>query len=143
MLTFKVTEDSKQDRGGTFVLITAGQLICIPALMVGGMLGEGLSLGGVLFCTAAGGLILLGCACFMGVQSCRSGLPSTIVSAEGLGVQGARCISALLISITSTGWFGVQAAICGASFSVMAAETLGLSVPAWAVALFWGLVMTI
>jgi cytosine permease len=142
MITFKVKEDDRQG-WGSMALITAGQFICIPALMVGGMLGEGLSFGGVFFCAVAGGLILLGCACFMGAQSCRSGLPSTIVSAEGLGVQGARCISALLISIASAGWFGIQTGICGASFSVMAAEMLGLSVPAWAAALFWGLVMTL
>jgi cytosine permease len=111
--------------------------------MVGGMLGEGLSLGGVLFCVIAGGLILLGCACFMGMQSCRSGLPSTIVSAGGLGGSGARYISALLISITGMGWFGLQAAVCGTSCSIMMAETLGGSVPAWAAALFWGFIMTI
>jgi cytosine permease len=111
--------------------------------MVGGMLGSGLSLAGVVFCTLAGGLILWACACFMGARSVKSGLPSTVISAEGLGVSGARCISALLISITSIGWFGIQAAICGASFSVMTAETLGFSVPAWAAALLWGLVMTV
>jgi cytosine permease len=58
-----------------------------------------------------------------------------------MGVRGARFVPAMLITITSIGWFGVQAAVCGASFSVMAAEALGVSVPAWAAALFWGLVI--
>jgi cytosine permease len=142
ILTLKTKENDRQDRGGSLAIITAGQLLHISALMVGGMLGEGLSLGGLLFCVIAGGLILLGCACFMGIQSSRSGLPSTIISAAGLGVMGARCIPALLITITGIGWFGIQAAVCGASFSVMVSETLGLSVPAWAAALFWGLAMT-
>jgi cytosine permease len=142
MLTFRVKESDRRDQGGSLALVNVGQWFNISALMVGGMLGEGLSLGGVLFCGIAGGLILLGCVCFMGIQSSRFGLPSTIVSAEGLGVSGARCISALLISITSVGWFGIQAALCGVSFSVMMAETLGLVVPVWAAALFWGLAMT-
>jgi cytosine permease len=143
LFTFKVKEQDRQDRGGNLALITAGQLICIPALMVGGMLGEGLPLGGVLFCVIIGGLILLGCACFMGIQSCRSGEPSTIVCANGLGVLGARYVSALLITITSVGWFGVQAAVCGTSFSAMAVENLGVSVPAWGAVFFWGIVMTV
>jgi cytosine permease len=140
MLTFKIREQDRQN-WGSLALIIAGKWICLSALMMGGILIEGLSLGGLLFCVIAGGLILLGCALFMGILSCRSGLPSTIVSADGLGVLGARCISALLISITSIGWFGVQAALCGASFSVMVAEVLGLSIPAWGAALFWGVVM--
>jgi cytosine permease len=143
IFTFKVKENDRRDRGGSLALITAGQLLHISALMVGGMLGDELSLGGLFFCVIAGGLILLGCACFMGVRSSRSGLPATVVCAEGLGVMGARYIPALLISITGMGWFGIQAAACGASFSLIAAETLELSVPAWAAALFWGLVMTV
>ncbi|MDR2304497.1 MAG: cytosine permease, partial [Treponema sp.] len=105
MLTFKVKEEDRQGWGGMAV-ITAGQWLCIPALMVGGMLAEGLSLAGVAFCVAAGGLILLFCACFTGMRSSASGLPSVIICAEGLGVRGARCIPALLISITGIGWFG-------------------------------------
>jgi cytosine permease len=140
MLTFRVKEQDRQGWGDT-ALITAGQLLCIPALTVGGMLGEGLSLGGVAFCALAGTLILLACAGFMGAQSSKSGLPSTVVSAEGMGVRGARFVPAMLITITGIGWFGVQAAACGASFSSMAAEALGVSVPAWAATLFWGLVI--
>ncbi|MDR3193007.1 MAG: cytosine permease, partial [Treponema sp.] len=89
MLTFKVKDQDRQGWRGMAV-ITAGQLLCIPALMVGGMLGEGLSLAGAAFCTAAGGLILLVCVYFVGTQCSESGLPSTIISAEALGVRGAR-----------------------------------------------------
>jgi cytosine permease len=77
----------------------------------------------------------------MGTQSCKLGLSSTVISVNGLGIRGARFIPALLMTITSVGWFGVQAAVCGASFSVIMAEVLDVSVPAWAAALFWGLVM--
>jgi cytosine permease len=140
MFSFKVKEQDRQGWGGIAV-ITAGQLLCIPALMVGGILGEGLSLGGAIFSTAVGGLMLLFCAGFTGMQSSASGLPAIVICAEGLGVRGARCIPAGLITITSAGWFGVQAAICGASFSVMAADVLGIAVPAWGATIFWGLVM--
>jgi cytosine permease len=105
------------------------------------MLSERLPLAGVVFCTIIGGLILLVCACFVGMQSSTSGLPSTVVSADGLGLRGARFVPALLITITSVGWFGVQAAVCGASFSAMMAEDMGIFIPAWAATLFWGLVM--
>jgi cytosine permease len=142
MFTLKVKEQDRQGWGAVAV-ITAGQWFGIAALMVGGILGEGLSLVELGLCALVGALVLLGCASFMGIQSSTSGLPSTILSAEALGLMGARCIPALLIGVTSIGWFGVQAGTHGASFSAMAAKILGISVPAWAATLFWGLVMSL
>jgi cytosine permease len=140
MFSFKVKEQDR--RGwGAMAVITAGQLLCIPALMVGGILGEGLSLAGVVFCVAAGGLVLLFCACCTGMRSSASGLPAVVICAEGLGVRGVRLIPAVLITITGIGWFGVQAAICGSFFSVMAADVLGIAVPAWGATISWGLIM--
>jgi cytosine permease len=62
---------------------------------------------------------------------------------DGLGVWGARLIPALLITITSVGWFGVQAAICGFFFSVLTADVLGIFVPPWGATIFWGFIMCI
>ncbi|MDR2785836.1 MAG: cytosine permease [Treponema sp.] len=142
ILSFKVREQGRQGWGG-IALITAVQLICIPALMVGGILGEGLSLAGVAFCAVIGSLILLVCACFVGIRSSVTGLSSTIICADAFGVWGARLIPALLITITSAGWFGIQAAVCGVSFSVLTADVLGISIPPWAATIFWGLVIGI
>jgi cytosine permease len=139
MLTFKAKEQDRQGWGAT-AFITAGQWICIPALMVGGILVEGFSFAGLFFCVVLGGCIILLCACFVGIQSCRSGLPAVVMNADSLGVWGARCIPALLITMSSIGWFGTQTALCGASFSAMVAESLGISVPAWAATLLWGLI---
>jgi cytosine permease len=141
MLSFKV---KKQDRQGSvdLALIPGGMIFCLPAFFIGGMLSEGLSLGGVAFCLVAGFLILFLCGALVGIQSCDTGLPSAVISAEGLGVLGARFVTGSLLTITSVGWFGVQAAACGASFSVMMAGILGISIPAWACTVFWGLVMT-
>jgi cytosine permease len=140
MLTFSVKEQDRQG-WGALAVITAGQWLGVAALMVGGILSEGLSLVELGFCVLAGGLILLGCAWFMGARSAASGLPSTVLSAEALGHRGARYIPALLISVASIGWFGVQAGAHGASFSAMAAKILGLPVPAWAATIFLGLVV--
>jgi cytosine permease len=142
ILTFKVKDKEREGWGG-LALIMAGQWVHISGLMIGGMLIEGLSFAGLLLCVAAGEAILLACVVFMSVLSCKSGLPSTALSAVGLGAQGARYISALLIGITSVGWFGVQAALWGASFSAMAAEVLGAAVPAWGAALFFGALITL
>jgi cytosine permease len=142
LFSFKTREQDWQG-WGNMAAITAGPWICIPVFMVGGLLGEGLTPGGFVFCALIGILIVLACMCFVGVQSCKSGLPATVMSAEGLGILGARFVSALLITIISIGWFGVQAAVCGASFSVMFADILGIFVPAWGAALFWGLVISV
>ncbi|MDR1894936.1 MAG: cytosine permease [Spirochaetales bacterium] len=141
MLTFKVRDQERQGWLG-LALIPGGMMFCLPAFFIGGMLSEGLSLGGVALCLAAGFLILFIYGALMGIQSCDTGLPSAVISAEGMGVLGARFVAALLLGVTSVGWFGVQAAACGASFSVMMAGILGISLPAWACTIFWGLVMT-
>jgi cytosine permease len=141
MLSFKVRERGRQGWVG-LALIPGGMMFCLPAFFIGGMLSEGLSLGGVAFCLIAGFLILFVYGALVGVQSCDTGLPSAVISAEGMGVLGARFVTALLLSVTSVGWFGVQAAACGASFSVMTADILGTALPPWAGTVFWGLVMT-
>ena len=141
LLSFKVA-DREREGPADLSLIMAGNWINLSALMIGGMLIEGFSFGGVVLCVAAGGSILLAYAVCMGVNGCRTGLPSTAMSAEGLGVHGARCIPALLICIASVGWFGVQAAQCGSSFSAMAAQTLKISVPTWSATLFFGALIT-
>jgi cytosine permease len=106
------------------------------------MLIEGLSFGGAVLCVAAGGIVLLAYAVFMGANGSRTGLPSTAMSAEALGVSGARCIPALLICVASVGWFGVQAAMCGSSFSAITEQALGISVSTRVTTLFFGALIT-
>jgi cytosine permease len=142
MLSFKVREEDRENGSG-MALITMDAAICIPAFLIGGMLSEGLSLPGVVVCTLIGNLILCACACFVGIWCSKSGMPSTVISVECLGLSGSRFIHALLVTFTGTGWFGIQAAVCGVSFSIMVEEILGLSLPAWAITLFWGAVMTV
>jgi cytosine permease len=110
--------------------------------MIGAMLSDGLSLGAAALCLVTGFLILWAYGCPVGMRSCDTGLPSAVLSAEGMGVLGARFVTGLLLTITSVGWFGIQAAACGAAFSAMTANALGVSLPAWASTVFWGLAMT-
>ncbi|MDR1930300.1 MAG: cytosine permease [Treponema sp.] len=141
ILSFTVRDQDRQGWLG-LALIPGGMVFCLPAFFIGGMLSGGLSLGGVAFCLITGFFILFVLGALVGIQSCDTGLPSAAISAEGLGVLGARFVTALLLSVTSVGWFGVQAAACGTSFGVMTTEILGIAVPAWAGTVFWGLVMT-
>ncbi|MDR1904385.1 MAG: cytosine permease, partial [Treponema sp.] len=142
MLSFKVGEQYRQGWGG-LAFIYGGSLICVPLLLIGSMIAGGLSLAGVAFCAVIGFLILFVYGCLVGIQSSDTGLPPAVLSAESMGVLGARFVTGLLLSITSVGWFGVQSAACGASFSVMAVDILGISIPAWASTVFWGGAMTI
>jgi cytosine permease len=141
MLTFKVKEQDRQGGVGLF-FIYGGCLICLPLLLLGGEMIGGLPLSGIIFCTVAGFLILFVYGTLVGTLGSATRLPSVALSAEGMGVLGARFGTALLLSITSVGWFGIQAAACGASFSAITAKILGVFLPPWIGTVFWGLAMT-
>ena len=50
---FEIREEERQS-WGSIAMVWIGSVICVPALMVGGMLGNGLSMGGRDFCLDPG-----------------------------------------------------------------------------------------
>jgi cytosine permease len=78
-----------------------GQWMNLSGLMMGSLLIEGLSFAGLVLCVVVGGGILLICTVFMGMRSCRTGLPSTALSAEGLGVRGAALFFGAIMTLSA------------------------------------------
>ena len=125
----------------SLAMIWIGAMICVPCLMVGAFLGMGFNLGGVVTCILIGYGIVCTYMCFMGMQSCDTGLPTVSMASGPLGTRGAQFIISTLLAIACVGWFGVQSAVCGASFSAMIASMTGFLIPAWVSSLVWGSLM--
>ena len=126
--------------------VWAGGMICVPCLMIGGVLTQGgLSLAEIIVSILIGyGLICL-YMIFIGMQACDTGLPVAVMAEGALGKQGARYIISLLLAIACVGWFGIQSATCGAAFASMLASILGMGAPSAVMvtvcSLVWGVIM--
>lgn len=130
----------------SIAMVWAGGMICVPCLMVGGVLSAGgLSMGEMVASILIGyGLICAYMIC-IGMQACDTGLPVSVMAEGALGKQGARYIISVLLAFACIGWFGIQSATCGNAFAAMLSSMLGMGTPGPVMtalcSLFWGIVM--
>lgn len=130
----------------SIAMVWAGGMICVPCLMVGGVLSQGgLSLGQIVLSILIGyGLICL-YMIFIGMQACDTGLPVSVMAAGALGEKGSKYIISLILAIACIGWFGIQSATCGAAFASMVAGMLGMEgasgIMTAVCSLLWGVIM--
>lgn len=134
-------KESERQSWLSLAMIWTGSMICIPCLMIGGVLGSGLSLSGVILAVLVGYGIVCLYMCLVGMESCDTGLPTVSMASAVLGEKGAQFIISLMLAIACVGWFGIQSAVCGESFSAMVAGFTGFEIPSWISSIFWGLVM--
>lgn len=139
---FEIKESERQS-WVSIALVWIGSMICVPALMIGGMLGSGLSLGACALAIIVGYVIVCAYMIFMGMQGCDTGLPTAVMASGALGEKGAKYIISTILAIACIGWFGIQAAVCGASFSSMFGEITGVVVPVWLSSIIWGVIMLV
>lgn len=123
--------------------IQAGVIICVPSLMYGGMLAEGMDfipamIAGVL---GYGASILI--ATIMGIQGHDLGMPTCVISTSTFGEKGSRILLSALFAISLIGWFALQTNVCGSAFSNLMEPTFGISIPLWFSTLIWGVIMLV
>lgn len=136
-------KESERQSWLSLAMIWTGSMICIPCLMIGGVIGTGLSLGGVVLAVLAGYGIVCVYMCLVGMESCDTGLPTVSMASSVLGRKGAQFIISLMLAIACVGWFGIQSAVCGESFSSMVSGIIGIDIPVWLSSIFWGIVMLV
>ena len=139
---FEISADQRQS-WVSIAFVWIGSLICVPALMVGGMLGSGLSLGKCLLSILIGYTIICVYMCLMGMQGCDTGLPTAVMATNALGEKGAIYILSTILAIACIGWFGIQAAVCGSAFSNMIGDLSGFHIPIWLSSILWGVIMVL
>ena len=125
----------------SIAFVWIGSVICVPALMIGGMLGAGLTLGELFAAILIGYALICVLMIFMGMLGCDTGLPTAVAASSALGEKGAKYIISSILAISCIGWFGIQASVCGASFSSMVLDMTGLDIPVWASSVAWGIIM--
>ncbi len=137
---FEIREDERQS-WPSIAMVWIGAMICVSSLMVGGILGNGMTLPQCAITVLIGYGIVCVYMSFMGMQGCDTGLPTAVMAGSALGETGGKYIISAILAIACIGWFGIQAAVCGASFSSMLEAMTGVSIPIWLCAVIWGVIM--
>lgn len=122
--------------------IWIGSVICIPFLMMGGILAGSMTITSVFLTTLVG----FGICCVLmtlgGIIGADTGLNATMTSTHALGFSGANISMALAALICDVGWFAVQTATCATAFNALLI-TFGVQFPFWLSCVIWGIVMAI
>lgn len=137
---FEIKAEERQS-WGSITMVWIGAMICVPALMIGGMLGAGLSLEAAALAIIIGYALICVFMSFMGMHACDTGLPTAVMAGGALGEKGAKYIISTILAISCVGWFGIQAAVCGSSFSSMLEGMTGVNIPVWVSSVVWGIIM--
>lgn len=142
---FKIDESQRQS-WLSIAAVWAGGMICVPCLMIGGVLaGGGLSLGQIVLSILIGyGLICVYMIC-IGMQPAMTGLPGVRDGLRALGEKGGSDISSapflpLPVSVGSVS----SLPPCGSAFASMVANMLGTEASPVFVSIssiVWGVIM--
>jgi len=132
---------SERQPWGSIALIWIGTMICIPSLMLGGLLVTGLTLTKSLLAAFIGYLIIAVYMCFQGMQCTDMGLPTVSAARMVFGEKGSKIVISTVLAIACLGWFGFQTNVCGSAFSGILNSVFGINIPVWISSLIWGFIM--
>ena len=124
-------------------LIQAGIMICVPSLMLGGILAESMPLTSAVLSGVIGYIIVIILFCLMGIIGSDLGVPTCMTAMGGFGKKGARYIISTLTFISMIGWFAVQTSVCGDAFSNLISQSFHLNIPPAVSMIVWGLIMLV
>lgn len=98
-------------------LIQAGVFICVPSLLLGGLLAASMPLGTAILAGLIGYIISIIVAVGTGIIGVDLHVPTCVVTKSSFGATGSRIIVSSIFAIASIGWFAVQNNVCGEAFS--------------------------
>jgi len=144
---FEIKAEQRQS-WTSIAMVWAGGMICVPCLMVGGVLASGgLSIGQIVISILIGYGLICAYMIFIGMQACDTGLPVSVMAEGALGKQGSRYIISTILTIACIGWFGIQSATCGSAFASMIASMRGQEAASGSMVIVctivWGIIMLI
>lgn len=139
--TLSVVPENEKKSWIDVAFIQAGVYICVPSLMLGGMLVEGMGLANAIIAGTIGyflsGLVMA----FIGSIGSDLGTPTAVIAKSSFGVSGARILISALFAISQFGWFAVQNVVCGEAFSTMINQMFGIDFPVIISIAIWGIIM--
>ena len=126
----------------SIAFIWIGTMICIPMLMVGGLLSASMTFGNVLLACFLGFAICSVLMIMVGMQGTDLGLPSSMCGTKAFGDRGSSYLLSVSIFIGQMGWFGIQTATCATAFVTLMGYW-NINFPFWLSCLIWGAVMLV
>ena len=137
----RVPENQRQS-WYSIAFIWIGTMICIPMLLVGGLLSASMNFGSVLLACFLGFAICSILMIMVGMQGTDLGLPSSMCGTKAFGDRGSSYLLSVSIFIGQMGWFGIQTATCATAFVTLMGYW-HIAFPFWLSCLIWGTVMLI
>lgn len=137
----KVGADERQS-WASIAFIWIGTMICIPMLMVGGILSADMTVGGILLAALLGFGMCSFIMVLFGMQAMDLGLPSGMCATKAFGTQGSSYLMSIVVCVAEIGWFSIHTYTCANAFNTLLAHW-GISFPFVISCLLWGFIMLI
>ena len=142
-ITLEEVPASEKKSWLSIAFIWAGNVICVPALMVGAMVSAGLDFIHSIIAMFIGYGIVVGLMMLIAAQSAQTGRPSMVAVSRALGDRGSQYSVSLIIAVSMIGWYGYQTIVCASSFCSLLKSGFGIDFPEWAGCLLWGGLMLV
>lgn len=120
-----------------------GGIVSVPALLIGSTLIAALSFNTSIWAGLIGFSFVVLFMSFLSMAAVERRKATVALASSSFGENGAKIIVALVIGLSTLGWFGIQSNIAGASFSRILLEMGGPDMPVWVTSVFWGIIMVL
>lgn len=101
--TLSKVPESEKKSWYSIAFIWAGNVICVPALMIGGSVSAGLDFKHAVISMFIGFGIVCCYMVLLGAQSAQLGVPSTVAMSQAFGDRGAGIAISTIIAVGMTG----------------------------------------
>ena len=106
-------------------MIQAGIMICVPSLMLGGILAESMPMSQAIWSGVIGYAVIVALMIFCGIMGSDLGVPTCVVASGVFGKQGSSKL------------------ICGSAFSNLIEASTGVKIPIPVSTVVWGIIMLV
>ena len=126
--TLEQVPDSEKKSWPSIAFIWAGNVICVPALMIGSMVSAGLDFKSSILAMFVGYGIVVVLMMLIAAQSAQTGRPTTVAVSRALGDRGSQLTLSLIIAVSMIGWYAYQTIVCASSFCTLMQTGFGIAV---------------
>lgn len=140
--TLEPVPQNARKKWTSVAFITAGGMICVPSLVIGGTLVAEMPLPSAILAGSIGYALTVILSYIMGIMGADLGVPTCVISLPAFGKKGGQFLVSVAFTVALLGWYGLQTNICGSAFSQMMAH-LGIDLPVYVSSLIWGIIMLV
>ena len=134
---------SEQKSWMGIVWVQSGMVICIPAFLLGSMLGEGMSTVNGIVAGVIGYIMVLILTFILGIQGADLHIPTCSIAQSTFGRAGTRLLVSSLFTISLMGFFGLQVNVCGEALTSLLKNSFNVDLPVQVSSLICGAIMVV